>query len=281
MNTIARRCLTVILLCGLVFPAFAQHGLTRKNPVTYPCTKAYGDRIGYRSGAPFTATWKHVVTARYADGMPISADTTDTIARDSAGKTYFEVSFSTASSSGNLGARSFQIIDPIKPIAFSWSEGSNAPNVVLVSHGSNPDTRDLKQRLDEAPWTEPGCFAWDKVDGQYQGGNFQRENLGTKTILGIEAEGILDTRVLLAGYEGYNETVTVTEERWYSSDLQIELLNIVDDPRVGRDTWELANIVRIEPSPALFRLPSGYSIDEIYPGPSAERSAAITKPPEQ
>jgi hypothetical protein len=279
VNQILGRCAMVVLLCSPFLSSLAQTGTAQKDMVITVCDEAIGDRLGYPSGAPFTASWNYTVTTRRADGTTFSEVIPGKISRDSDGRTYFENRIWALGGIEKLSPPSFSVTDPVKHISFSWTAKRT---VVSLHNDPNLDTPENKARLLKAPWTkspwaEPLCFAWDP-DGQYQGGQYKVETLGTKTILGLVAEGILTTRVLPAGYKGYDKPVTVTEERWYSADLQLALLNIVDDSRIGRGTWELTNLERTEPSPALFRLPSGYTINVINLSATEENSVTLKKP---
>ena len=92
------------------------------------------------------------------------------------------------------------------------------------------------------------------------------EDLGMKTINGVEAKGTRTTRVISAGREGNDQPLTVIHETWFSTALGIPVMSINDDPRVGTSTMELTDIERGEPDPALFQVPEGYTVKERTPG---------------
>jgi hypothetical protein len=56
-----------------------------------------------------------------------------------------------------------------------------------------------------------------------------------------------------------------TSERWYSAEIDAVVSSKTSDPRFGETSYELANIVRSEPAPELFTIPSGY---EVQAGPA-------------
>jgi hypothetical protein len=88
------------------------------------------------------------------------------------------------------------------------------------------------------------------------------ENLGSRTIEGVPAEGTRCTTVWPAGFLGQDESVTTVTETWTSPQLRVIVLIKRDDPRNGETTTRLVNISRAEPDPALFQVPSDYTVIE-------------------
>jgi hypothetical protein len=62
---------------------------------------------------------------------------------------------------------------------------------------------------------------------------------------------------------------TVTES-WYSSDLQMVVLFKRTDPRTGETVTRYTNIVRAEPTHALFEVPADYKIEGRTPRSEAK-----------
>ncbi len=249
VTTIVHTGSTLLLLCASVLSINAQNVIPKKD--TSLCFEVDGDRMGYSSLAPFTATWTYTRVVKNADGTSSTSAITKTISRDSSGRVFVENSHS----AGNLKSHStnFWVDDPTKNVYFGWTEGAKE---VFLWHTS----RSREELLRKDPrmtvmWAEPLCAESDRsADG------YKTENLGTKTILGIEAEGTLATRVFPAGFEGFAEPATITEERWISRDLQLTLANTVTDSRFGKATLELQSINRLEPRPELFQFPAGLTV---------------------
>jgi hypothetical protein len=59
--------------------------------------------------------------------------------------------------------------------------------------------------------------------------------------------------------------VEVSVESWFSPDLQIALLIHTSDPRFGETEYRLSDIHRSEPDPALFEIPSDYTVQQDPP----------------
>jgi hypothetical protein len=86
------------------------------------------------------------------------------------------------------------------------------------------------------------------------------ESLGTKSIEGVMAEGSRTTSTIPAGAIGNLMPIEVVSERWYSKELQMPVLISRRDPRTGESVYRLRNIVKAEPPPDLFTIPSDYQI---------------------
>jgi hypothetical protein len=93
-------------------------------------------------------------------------------------------------------------------------------------------------------------------------GDANREPLGTRMIEGVQAEGTRTSFTIPAGKIGNERPIVTTSERWYAPELQAVVLSKTSDPRMGENTYRLANIVRAEPDPTLFQVPPDYTIKE-------------------
>jgi hypothetical protein len=94
------------------------------------------------------------------------------------------------------------------------------------------------------------------------------ESLGTRVVEGVECEGTRRTAVIPAGQVGNEREIRIVSERWYSPELQTEVLTTRSDPRFGETTYRLTNVQRSEPLPTLFEAPAGYQVEE---GANAKR----------
>jgi hypothetical protein len=89
-----------------------------------------------------------------------------------------------------------------------------------------------------------------------------KESLGTQTMEGVKAQGERRTSTIEAGAIGNDRPIQIVSERWYSPDLQVEVMTRHSDPRTGEEITRLVNINRAEPDPSLFQLPAGYQLVE-------------------
>ena len=86
------------------------------------------------------------------------------------------------------------------------------------------------------------------------------EDLGTRTIEGVETTGTRDTITYNAGVFGNDRPVPVVREYWHSEQLGINLVSILDDPRIGKETFILSDVSIGDPDPKLFDVPEGFQI---------------------
>ena len=92
--------------------------------------------------------------------------------------------------------------------------------------------------------------------------NEVKENLGKQIIEGVEAEGTRSTITIPAGEIGNERAIEIVSERWYSPELQMDVMTRHNDPRTGETVYKLTNISRLEPAKSLFEVPTDYTIKE-------------------
>lgn len=95
------------------------------------------------------------------------------------------------------------------------------------------------------------------------------EQLGSKTVEGVEAEGTRTVTTIPAGAIGNERPIETVYEKWYSKELQLVVMSKRTDPRFGEQTYRLTNLVRSEPDPSLFNVPAGY---KPYPSQSGSKT---------
>ncbi|MGA9672532.1 MAG: hypothetical protein WBQ94_25175, partial [Terracidiphilus sp.] len=180
-------------------------------------------------------------------------------ARDSSGRTYHETRPEIAQGvEGETLAFVFvNVHDPVNRINITWNSNSKVANVIHI-----PEPRQIK-RIEMQPDVE-NMAPMPMVRPEAIKPQF--EELGMKTINGVEAQGTRTTRVIPAGREGNDQPLTVTHESWVSPELKLVVMSTNDDPRSGTSTMELTDIERAEPDPALFQVPEGYTVKERTPG---------------
>lgn len=88
----------------------------------------------------------------------------------------------------------------------------------------------------------------------------QRESLGKQIIEGLNCDGVRTTSTIETGAIGNDRPIQSVEERWYSPELQLNMLVRRTDPRTGEDILRITNVRRLEPDPSLFTVPQGYQV---------------------
>jgi hypothetical protein len=88
----------------------------------------------------------------------------------------------------------------------------------------------------------------------------RREDLGYRTIAGLQVHGVRVTQTLTAAESGTGREMMVTNEYWYSEALRLNLATKHNDPRSGSVTMTMTQIDRGEPGAALFGVPADYTM---------------------
>jgi hypothetical protein len=86
------------------------------------------------------------------------------------------------------------------------------------------------------------------------------EDLGTRTISGIETVGTRDTSNLDAGIMGSDQPFSTWREFWQAPRIGVNLYSEVADPSVGKQVFTLTEVSLAEPDPKLFELPEGFEV---------------------
>ncbi|HVF57562.1 MAG TPA: hypothetical protein VM934_15510 [Pyrinomonadaceae bacterium] len=102
------------------------------------------------------------------------------------------------------------------------------------------------------------------------------EKLESRDVEGVQAEGTRTTTTIPAGEIGNEQPIVITNERWYSPELQTVVMTRHSDPRSGETTYRLTGINRSEPAATLFQVPSDYTVKE---GPSFMRAPRPARKP--
>jgi hypothetical protein len=89
-----------------------------------------------------------------------------------------------------------------------------------------------------------------------------KKDLGTRDINGIKAEGKSRSYEIPAGEIGNRNPIVVSDETWFSPELQVTVYTRHSDPRSGDTVFRLENLKREEPAAALFTVPSDYTVKE-------------------
>jgi hypothetical protein len=145
---------------------------------------------------------------------------------------------------------------------FDGAEGETHANAAAAAGvrvdaplmGAMPNGRELAARL--------GPLAGAMADMKWAV-KATTKDLGTRQIEGVKAEGKLRSYEIPAGEVGNRNAIAVSDESWYSPELQVTLLTKHSDPRVGESSYRLTGIRREEPDSALFAVPSDYTVKDV------------------
>jgi hypothetical protein len=222
------------------------------------CGTVAGGEMVYSSPAwgkaPYRATVKTTREQKLMDGNAIHGSATTHQARDTAGRTMSETSMGcTPGLDGQLQPIvRVTVYDPGKRTTLSWSVSDNAPKVVHVVHQPEPVASPAVQT---AQHTAPPVRPQQRVE-------VHSENLGSKMIAGVMAEGSRTVRTIPAGEQGNDLPIEVVDEVWIAKDLGLAVMRVSDDPRSGKTTTEVVELNQGEPDASLFTAPAGYKLEE-------------------
>ena len=266
--------LALILLLAASFCAFAQDGGNVMFQSAGPAgAMAWGVEKGPAAvvkGAPYSATMNNESIQTLADGNRIVQTNTGTIARDSRGRTRQDAALPAI---GNLSAASAThlvfIQDPVAGASYTlnltdktaWKNptlaaGKGAPGASVGSGTFFVHTEDGMPPLPPPP---PMPAETKRLAGDEQT-EANTESLGSQTMEGVAVNGVRTTRTIPAGQVGNDRPISIVTEVWTSTDLKTIVSSKRNDPRMGEQTFRLTNIVRAEPDPSLFAVPSDFKI---------------------
>jgi hypothetical protein len=201
-------------------------------------------------GAPYSAVAVTETKQTLADGNVIDRKVQSSVYRDSQGRTRRETTFTGVGPLAESGQprTMVSIHDPVASTAYILHADTKVAEQLSLPTKKAGKSENLQNKF-EAHFQQ-----------EIANGTLKKEDLGTQTISGISAQGTRYTRVIPAGQIGNANPITVVNEQWYSTDLQLVVKIVRNDPRLGQVTYTLTNIQRSEPAASLFTVPSDYSV---------------------
>lgn len=203
-------------------------------------------------GLPLSAVLATVRETTLADGNHIHNESQSKVYRDSEGRVRREIRVDLANPMA--GAVKHNLVVITDPVA--------GTRYIL-----NPDNKTARQSGLRGPkGGNPDREAGPGPRGMGGPGEVTKEQLGTRTVNGFQAEGVRVTRTIAAGTMGNEKAITVVTERWYSPDLQMVVMTTHTDPMMGTVTTKLVTVSQGTPDASLFQVPSDYTVKAGKPG---------------
>lgn len=221
--------LPILLLVGFVVCPRSVMGSSTSNAVDIGA--------GQTSNTPYTLTRTSTIVRTLVNGATITRSFSVKSARDTEGRTYSEEHLTTP-----VGLVRYAVFDSVARTDITWN---NRTRIAIVTH---------------IPALEAGRSQQPLVADKP--GKVTHQELGLRTIAGLEARGTRTTLVVPSGEVGNDHPFSVVTEDWISTQYDIPLLTIRDDPRSGKRTDEVTEFHAGEPAPGLFRVPKGYTVEE-------------------
>jgi hypothetical protein len=224
-------------------------------------------------GAPYSANSTTTTMQALADGNQIQRTTTGSIARDSQGRVRTERTAPemVPGLNGGQPLKFITIQDPTSGTNFMLNPAEK------IAHKIQPP-QELTQVKTAA--NGEGMTITLGSTAASENSTTSKIDLGTEIIDGVPAKGTRIIRTIPAGSIGNTGPIEIKTETWYSPALQIMLLTKNNDPRIGETTYKLTDIQRAEPAPALFQVPTDYTVVD-DPGPKLIHHKFSTSPAPQ
>jgi len=232
-------------------------------------------------GSPFTAEGVTEFRQILADGTVIQRTTSSKMARDGQGRTRTE---QTLMGLGSESPRLVTVFDPLLKQTMILDEKRKSATITKLSDfpfaehavyfdstgsAGGPTFERRVEVLDETV-TAPGTTGERVIalSGAVRGAAFysnakqeaRTEDLGLQVVEGLKASGTRTTTTIPAGAIGNSREISVVRESWFSSELQMVVMNRTSDPQSGETTYRLTNIRRAEPDASLFTAPADYAV---------------------
>jgi hypothetical protein len=206
---------------------------------------------------PCTLTRHTTVVQTLANGTAITRTFTIKEARDSEGRTYSETqqTLHVRADGQPVDLVTYSVFDPVARERINWEKHTKIANVTHM-----PDSKTVQEQT--LPMPVPETHGTRQPHTVHPTQQQTTEDLGERTIAGIEAKGTRRTGVIPAGEQGNDKPILLVGEKWMSTQYDIPLLTITDDPRSGKRTDEVTEFQPGEPDPTLFRIPEGYTVRE-------------------
>jgi hypothetical protein len=232
------------------------------------------------TGVPYSAEQTTQTTQTLADGNRIVNTSKAKVYRDQQGRRRVEQSMGNI---GGLAAAETQtmimIDDPVAKVHYTLHTADRTAEKMETNVSVNgPGVREgmamskLKQEV-EAAQTQvrtamvrrdtvsgPGVMGFrTKLDAEQAAR--KEEDLGPQNMEGVLVQGKRFTTTIPAGAIGNDRAIQIVEERWYSPELQMNIMTKHSDPRMGETVFTVTGVSRANPDASLFQLPADYQVN--------------------
>src|SRR5215470_9296697 len=204
------------------------------------------------TGAPYSAVRITETTQTLADGTTINRKIQTSVFRDSQGRLRRETTMPAIGPlAANGQSKTFIVIhDPVAGTAYELHPDQKTAVQLRGRPGGKKNPDALQGKFES------------HLQQEIANGTIKKEDLGTQTISGLSTQGTRYTRTIPAGQIGNSKPIAVTNEVWYSPDLQIVVKSTHADPRFGTTTYTVSNIQRQEQAASLFAVPADYTVTQ-------------------
>ena len=218
--------------------------------------------------APYSAEAVTESTQTLADGNRIVNRTTATVYRDGEGRERREQTLPAIGPFAAQGEppKTIFISDPVAGVNYSLDPSSKVavklPSMKMPDFPPPPPPKGgaavfIKRVDGPAAGVAGVAAAGPRVmyfrQGIGDGSAPQAEQLGSKVMEGVSADGSRTSVTIAAGQIGNERPIQIVNEMWRSPELQVIVQSTHSDPRMGTTSYSLKNVSRTEPPAALFQ----------------------------
>jgi hypothetical protein len=221
------------------------------------------------ANSPYSADEKTESVQTLADGTRIVNGTTSKVYRDSQGRTRRELSMPAIN--GEIPAHTMiSINDPVAGVNYTLDSlhklAHKMPGFAMATRVNPEMEAKLKAEMDSRIKDVKTATRVNTMEYAVRASgspkNAKREDLPSTILEGVNVTGTRETTLIETGAMGNDRPITISSERWYSPELQVEVKSVRNDPRMGTTTHTLSNISRSEPDASLFQVPSDYKLED-------------------
>ena len=215
------------------------------------------------TNAAFSASFESQSKQLLVSGTTITESRTGRVARDGAGRTYNEVTYTRGPAGSEHNVTNISIRDTAGGWQISLSPLTHTAHTLQILQ---PATSDISQPKLQATRDQSATVTGtSQSPARFLGPNIQREELGFELIDGVTVRHYRETQTIAVGQAGNDQEMIVTAEFWYSAELRLNLKAKRIDPRLGEETLTLTDLQLGEPPASLFEIPPDYKVIELHP----------------
>lgn len=239
---------------------------------------SFQDGTAVVPGKPYKGQAVTTMTQNLSDGSTIQQTIHAQIARDKAGRTvriqelgkFGSLTAAPAGANGTEGPRPIltTIFDPVAKLHIDFTSDTKVAHefaVQALTPGSNISTQGGFGLSTNMPVMMRGrravpMMTTPTIPSQ---SDPTAEQLGSRTIAGVNVIGMRTKTVIPAGLIGNSSDITIVRETWFSPDLRMVMESKQTDPRFGETTYSVTDLDQSDPDPSLFEVPPGYTVQTI------------------
>lgn len=255
---------TILIACSLLpLAGEAQEAQPERTPgaLVMGSSLTFAAAFPVVKGEPYTANVLTQHTQSTPDGKKTIHEAFNIRMRDSAGRIRDEQPASPPDPQGGFIQAGVHVLDPVAMQDLQWTDDSKTVFVAAIpasfSNYRQSPILDCASRIAAA--REAGSTSNPGQSPEVY------EDLGERGIEGIRVTGCRITRTFPIK-PGSSEPDSVVIEVWASPELQINLLMTEHYSDGTERLTKLSSIHRVEPDPALFHVPEGYTEPGKSPG---------------